>query len=379
MRVLQLVGRSTGGIGTHVGELVRDLRALGIDVVVVAHPVTAERFGWADARTCWPRNVRRPRAVLRDLLRLRALMARADVVHAHGHQAGLLATVLSLVAPRAVVVVSQHNLVLPGTRLRRAKAAVQRFVARRADLVTGASTDLVLQAQALGARDARLARVPSPKVPALLAAPVLDGPGRVALRRHLLGPVDAGLPLVLTISRIAPQKDLGTLVEAAAALQPPCRWVVVGDGDPDLRRGLEDRIRRTGAPVTLVGARTDAADLLRAADVFVLPSTWEARALVVQEAMAAGVPVVTSDSGGLPDLVEGVGLLVPVGDAAGLARQVAAVLLDPDLRDRLSGLSRTAAAELPDGRHAAGEWLGWYDAALAARRRRPACAPPGMT
>jgi hypothetical protein len=70
---------------------------------------------------------------------------------------------------------------------------------------------------------------------------------------------------------------------------------------------------------------------------------------------------------------------VPVGDAAGLARQVAAVLLDPDLRDRLSGLSRTAAAELPDGRHSAGEWLGWYDAALAARRRHPACAPPGMT
>jgi glycosyltransferase involved in cell wall biosynthesis len=172
---------------------------------------------------------------------------------------------------------------------------------------------------------------------------------------------------VLTISRIAPQKDLGTLVEAAAALRAPCRWVVVGDGDPDLRRAMEDRVRRTGAPVELVGARADAADLLRAADVFVLPSTWEARALVVQEAMAAGVPVVASDTGGLRDLVEGVGLLVPVGDAATLADRVEAVLLDPDLHATLASRSRRAAAALPDGAGAAGEWLTWYAAVVDAR------------
>ena len=311
MRVVLLVGRSTGGIGTHVDQLARDLRRGGTDVVVVTHPSTAQRFGWDDARPWWPDRSAGAVAGLRRLWRLRRLAAGADVLHAHGHQAGLLATLLSLTATRPAVIVSQHNMVLPGSGLGRVKTWAQRWVARRADLLTGASRDLVEQARALGAADARLAAVPSPKVPALLAADVLDTAGRERLRERLLGPAGAGFPLVLTISRIAPQKDLGTLVEAAAALRAPCRWVVVGDGDPDLRRGLEDRVRRTGAPVELVGARGDAADLLRAADVFVLPSTWEARALVVQEAMAAGVPVVASDTGGLRDLVEGVGAAGP--------------------------------------------------------------------
>src|SRR5680860_1797340 len=56
-------------------------------------------------------------------------------------------------------------------------------------------------------------------------------------------------------------------------------------------------------PVHFVGARSDAGQWLRAAEVFVLPSEWEARALVVQEAMAAGTPVVATDVGGLHDLV----------------------------------------------------------------------------
>ena len=342
MRVVLLVGRSTGGIGTHVDQLARDLRRGGTDVVVVTHPSTAQRFGWHDARPWWPDRSAGAVASLRRLWRLRRLAAGADVLHAHGHQAGLLATLLSLTATRPAVIVSQHNMVLPGSGLGRVKTWAQRWVARRADLLTGASRDLVEQARALGAVDARLAAVPSPKVPALLAADVLDTAGRERLRERLLGPAGAGFPLVLTISRIAPQKDLGTLVEAAAALRALCRWVVVGDGDPDLRRGLEDRVRRTGAPVELVGARADAADL----------------------------PVVASDAGGLRDLVQGVGLLVPVGDAAILADQVEAVLLDPDLHATLASRSRRAAAALPDGAGAAGEWLTWYAAVVDARGGR---------
>jgi glycosyltransferase involved in cell wall biosynthesis len=368
MRVVQLVGRSTGGIGTHVGELVGALRDLGVDVVVVTHPLTAERFGWADARTWWPRGWRRPGAAVRDLARLRALVAGADVVHAQGHQAALLATLLSVVARRPAVVVSQHNLVLPGSGLRRVKAAAQRLVALRADLLTGASTDLVEQARAFGAHDARLARVPSPKVPALLAAPVLDAAGRAALADELLGHDPRRRPLVLTVSRIAPQKDLDVLVRAGAALRRPCRWLVVGDGDPGLRTRLEEQIQRTGAAVELVGARDDVAALLRAADVFVLPSAWEARALVVQEAMAAGTPVVASDVGGLRDLVADSGRLVAAGDAEGFAREVETLLVDQDVRAEASRAGREVAAALPDGTWAAREWVGWYEEIIHSRR-----------
>ena len=413
MKVVQLVGRSTGGIGTHVGQLVAELRQLGLEVVVVTHPVTAERFAWNDARTWWPRDPRHPLAAVRNLRRLRAVVAGADVVHAHGHQAGLLATLLAVAAPRPGVVVSQHNLVLAGSGLRRAKAAAQRLVARRADLVTGASTDLVEQARALGAADARLARVPSPKVPALLAQPVLDDADRADLADRLLGlaacgplsaaarglrgpaaldpaapdphgPAAGTVPgsaagrtqLVLTVSRIAPQKDLEVLVAAAAAVQVPCRFVVVGDGDAELRTRLEDQIRSTGAPVELVGARDDVAQLLRAADVFVLPSAWEARALVVQEAMAAGTPVVASDVGGLHDLVAGSGCLVAAGDADGLARAVDTLLADPVQRTQASRAGRQAAAALPDGPSAAREWVRWYDEVTRSRRSAARSAAP---
>jgi glycosyltransferase involved in cell wall biosynthesis len=310
-------------------------------------------------------------------------VAGAGVLHPHGHQAGLLATLLTVAASRPRLVVSQHNLVLAGSGLRRVKVAAQRLVARRADLVTGASTDLVEQARALGAADARFARVPSPKVPALLAEPVLDDAGRAALADRLLGPAVGrvrpaeGRPnLVLTVSRIAPQKDLEVLVRAAAAVHGACRVVVVGDGDLGLRARLQAQIRRSGAPVELAGARHDVAQLLRAADVFVLPSAWEARALVVQEAMAAGTPVVASDVGGLRDLVDGSGCLVAAGDADGLARVVDTLLADPGRRAQASRAGREAAAALPDGPSAAREWVRWYDEVTRSRQSAARSAAP---
>ena len=103
----------------------------------------------------------------------------------------------------------------------------------------------------------------------------------------------------------------------------------------------------------------------RAADVFVLTSIWEARALVVQEAMAAGAPVVATDTGGLPDLVQGVGALVPVGDAAAVAAAVAHYLSDPAARHTASVAGRKRAASWDDGKATASRWREWYSALLA--------------
>jgi glycosyltransferase involved in cell wall biosynthesis len=406
VKVVMLLGRSTGGIGTHVEQLCADLRECGVDVIVVTHRLTARHFDLGPARLWWPGSdgwVNTPRS----MWKLRALAASSDIVHAHGQQAGLLATLATLRLPARAggpkLVVSQHNAILRGASQPMLKRVAQRWVARHADLMTGASIDLVDEARALGAERAELAEVPSPRVPDLLARQPADGPSRARARKALFAslagehdekcnhddriddlavpagpgvpanpvvpansvvPADSDRPLVVTISRIAPQKNLSMLVEAAARLRHSYTWVVVGGGDPELLERLQAQARALGATVHFVGTRGDADQWLRAAEVFVLPSHWEARALVVQEAMAAGTPVVATDVGGLRDLVAGAGLLVRPGDPQAIATATDSVLADQRLRDDLSARGREVANALPDGRDTASRWLKRYGEAM---------------
>jgi glycosyltransferase involved in cell wall biosynthesis len=275
-------------------------------------------------------------------------------------------------------------------------------VARHADLVTGASSDLVNEALGFGAGRAELAEVPSPRVPSLLARLPADQVARGRIRQelfsslaqdlvdpvatapadavapvpvdpvalaqaapaHSLPPGDPGAPLVVTISRIAPQKNLPALVEAASRLRRRCTWVVLGAGDPQLLAQLRRQASALAAPVYFLGQRDEVDQWLRAAEVFVLPSQWEARALVVQEAMAAGTPVVATDVGGLHDLVLGTGLLVPPGDAESIATATDRILTDPRLRDELAARGRERATALPDGPDTAARWMRWYSETL---------------
>ena len=228
--------------------------------------------------------------------------------------------------------------------------------------------------------------MPSPRVLGLLAQEPLSAESRHDLSAELLREsgieAELGAPLVLTIARIAPQKDLETLLEAGrastsfhrggmpaaggafetAAETPRAVWAVVGDGDTVLLDRLRRRVEADGSPVYFVGSQDDPERWLRAAEVFVLPSTWEARALVVQEAMAAGVPVVATDTGGLRDLVAGVGTLVPVRDHVAVADAVQRYLTDPAARHTASVAGRERATSWDDGKATARRWHEWYSA-----------------
>jgi len=360
-------------MGAHVDALATALRAGGNEVELVTAGSTATAFGWPEAHTWWPVHAgpAAPRGLL-DWHRIMRLAGTVDVVHAHGHQAAVVAAVaVAQARPRPRLVVSLHNDLPPtgSSTVERARArGVRRLLGwslRRAELVTGASADLVELAASLGARRTELALVPSPRVAGLLRS---DPLGPLERDRLLAGAgVPSDLPVVLTVSRIAPQKDLRTLVQAARLSRVPATWVVVGDGDERLRRELEqeaDGIRPRSADgsavVRFVGARADVPEWLRSADVFVLTSRWEARALVVQEAMAAGLPVVATRTGGLPELLEGAGCLVPVGDPTALASEVDALLADPAARQRRGALARTVAVSWPAVEDEARRWLGRY-------------------
>jgi glycosyltransferase involved in cell wall biosynthesis len=155
--------------------------------------------------------------------------------------------------------------------------------------------------------------------------------------------------VLLAVGRLAPQKDYPTMLAAARLwndLDPTPVLAIAGDGP--LRGQMQASIDHDGLPVRLLGARDDVADLLAAADAVVLTSTWEARALVAQEALRAGVPLVATAVGGVPGLVGDAALLVPAGDPAALAAAVRRVLTEPGLAATLAGAGRVQSSAWPD-------------------------------
>ncbi|HEY8533677.1 MAG TPA: glycosyltransferase family 4 protein [Micromonospora sp.] len=335
-----VLGSSTGGVGRHVASLVRNLVPSGVTVTVCGPGATDEQFGFtaAGARFVPVEIPPNPRLTdLRAVAALRKVLAgRIDVVHAHGLRAGLVAT---LARPTQPLVVTQHNAILADGMRGRLSHLAERIVARGARVVLGASGDLVARARALGAVDARLVPVAAPPLPPPRRTPT-------AVRAEL--GVAPDQPLILSVGRLHPQKRYDVLIDAAAALRDlrPRPVVVIAGAGPMYTR-LAGRISATRAPVLLVGHRTDVADLLAAADLAVVTSDWEARQLFAQEAMRAGVPLVTTAVGGLPELVGDAAVLVPPGDAVAVADALRGLLTDPERRAEYGRRGRAHAETWP--------------------------------
>ena len=355
MRVLQVLGSSAGGVARHVAQITRALAEPGLDpesaqadtVHVAGPPDLAAVVAPPDAAAVFHATpiADRPRpADVQAVRRLRALASGADVVHAHGLRAGALAVLAVRTLPsrsRPRVVVTLHNLPVGGRAIRAVSTVLERVVARGADVVLGVSGDLVALARARGARQAQRALVPAPPLPE-------PGRDRAAVRSAL--GLAADDPLVVSVARLAPQKGLGLLADAAARLseasgQRGLLWAVAGDGP--LRGELQARIDAERLPVRLLGRREDVADLMAAADVVASTAVWEGQPIAVQEALQLGAPLVATDAGGTREVTGDAAVLVSVGDADGLARALGEVLGDTSRRAALAAASRAQAATLP--------------------------------
>lgn len=155
--------------------------------------------------------------------------------------------------------------------------------------------------------------------------------------------------LAVSVARLEPQKDPVGLVEAfAQALGTHPNWRLLLAGDGSLKHEAREAAGRLGLRerVHFLGVEGNVAELLRAADLFVLGSRWEGTPLAVMEAMATGLPVVATAVGGVPGLVEHAvtGLLVPAGEPEKLADAIAALALDPARRQAF-GVAAKARAE----------------------------------
>jgi glycosyltransferase involved in cell wall biosynthesis len=167
---------------------------------------------------------------------------------------------------------------------------------------------------------------------------------RSAARRAALGG-DDGRPLILHVSRLAVEKDVATLVAAFrlahAELGDAARFVVAGDGP-------EAGMVREALPFAIHYGfidRARLADLYADSDLFVFTSPTETCGLVVLEAMASGLPVITSDQGGvLENVRDGInGLMVPAGSASAFAAATVHLARTPERREAMASAARAFA------------------------------------
>jgi glycosyltransferase involved in cell wall biosynthesis len=339
-RVLLVLATSAGGTGRHVGVLADALGDSAVRVLVACPPTTEERFGYGGSGAGYV-SVRisarpQPWHDTQTVATLHRVARTADLVHAHGLRAGLLA---GLAVPRRrPFVVTWHNTVLSGGASARLSGLLERRVARRADISLCVSPDLEERVRTLGGSDVRYAPVSAPP-----SAP----PQRT--RDQVLADLGAGdRPVILTVARLHPQKGYHWLLQAAAMLRerrPVPLFLAVGDGPSETE--LLREIDASALPVRLLGRRDDVPDLLSAAEMMVLPSVWEGSPLAAQEALRAGVPFVGTAVGGVPALVGDGGVLVRPRDARALADAIGKILDDSAHAAAMRARALAAADKLP--------------------------------
>jgi glycosyltransferase involved in cell wall biosynthesis len=145
--------------------------------------------------------------------------------------------------------------------------------------------------------------------------------------------------VVGAVGRLVPQKAPQTFVQAARRVAdeaPETLFVWVGSGP--LEAEVEAQARMEGVPVRLLGHREDVWEVMRAFDVFVLPSEYEGLSFSLLEAMALALPIVVTDVVGTRDVVDDQvsGLLVPANTPPAMANAILSLLRDPQRAHRLA-------------------------------------------
>jgi glycosyltransferase involved in cell wall biosynthesis len=258
-----------------------------------------------------------------------------DVVHAHMFGSNVWGTILGRLCGVPVVIAHEHNWSYSGELMRR---VIDRHVIARY------ATRFVAVSDSNRTRMIELEGIPADKV---LVLPTAYIPHRVNaptdIRAELGLPASA--PVIAVAATLRVEKALEVMISALAEVRaqfPDAHLVIAGDGPR--REGLERQVASMGLTgnVHLIGERRDVTGILKTVDVGALSSDWEGMPLFVLECMSNGTPVVATEVGGLPEMIQHdrTGLLVPPRDPAALARAISALLADPERRRRLAAAAQ---------------------------------------
>ena len=253
-----------------------------------------------------------------------------DVLHMHNETALFYGTTAGILAKVGCLIYTEHDGVFP--RSLRARWANRILVRRLGQAVAVSQAVKDLWCHSDGIDPVRVVVVPN-------GVPDIASPsGRDRSRSG--DEVRIGC-----VSRLSREKGVDVLMEAfrrVASAHSGARLVLVGDGLE--RAALEAMSRQFGldARVQFLGMRDDVPEILRDVDVFVLPSRTEGLPMALLEAMAAGLPIVATAVGGVPEAIrdEEAGLLVPPENPDAMARAILRLASDEALRKRLAGGAR---------------------------------------
>jgi len=359
MRILQLCTNfRPGGIQRHVLDLTDYLRGRGHQVTLAGDDGDWSGAAHDPGHLHLPFNtmaaagghsiLRRTAAIPGIARRIRRLLheRRIELIHAH-ETAPAMAAGLARLGTGIPLVMTFH-----GSAPSR-EAGVARTGRRFADLVVSPSrTSLdALIARGLPRRMTRVIGL------GIAPVPPVDAAEAAALRTALL----AGRrgPLIFSLSRLDHQKGIDIMIDVArtiVARYPEAVFAVAGGGP--LRHAVDGWAQAAGVGdrFRFLGPISTVAQHLAAADLFLLTSRWENLPISIVEAFRAGLPVIATDCGGVKELVDdSVGQLCAVGDVAGLARAITALIDDPLLRARKGAAARARSGEArfdPDAVHA---------------------------
>lgn len=314
-----------GGAERHVVDLAIALHVRGQAVTVacsVSGPLGAElSAAGVPVQVLMEKPVKR-RVSLCYSRRLRALIlaGQFDLVHAHIY-ASTAAAALATVGVDVPLLITEHT---EATWQGSVASLLSRWQLRRAAHVIAVSESI--------RRLLRQRGVPAERVSVIENA-VTPAPART---ERLPVPVAWDVsPVVGVIARLQPEKGLEVFLRAANRLTgccPDARYVVIGDGP--LRTALVSQAHMLGLEnhIRFLGLQPHVRALLPALAVLAVPSLTEGAPLVVLEAMAAGVPIVATTVGSIPDQIRHgrEGLLVPPGDPVAMGNAIARLLANPE-------------------------------------------------
>ena len=279
---------------------------------------------------------------LADVLR----RERVDLVHAHQYTPFFYGMMARLLYRRPPILFTEHGRHFPDYP-RRKRIVANRLLLTGRDRVVGVGESV---RHALVQNEG----IPPDRVGVIynginLAGIVNSNTDRHALRREIgVGAEDL---VILQVARLDYLKDHATAIrtlERVASRQPSVRLVLIGEG-PE-RTGIQNLVRQRGLEpfVRFLGLRTDVGRLLQAGDLVLLSSISEGIPLTLIEAMAAGLPVVSTNVGGVGEVVEDgrTGLLAPAGDDAALAEKILRLADSPELRRQMGQFGRKRATTL---------------------------------